>query len=91
MFYNGIPPLPSTVGSDYSLQEPGSQSYSITFLPGEMSECRFVLILEDSLLEENEMFAMSLATTTSVADLDPSTSTVTILDNDGELQMWFMY
>lgn len=47
-------------------------------------ECRPVLILEDSRLEGNESFAMNLATTSSVADLDPTISTVTIIDNDGE-------
>lgn len=73
------------MGSDYSLQQPGQQSYSITFFPGEMSdECRPVLILEDSSLEENETFTMTLETTNNLTDLDPTVSTVTIIDNDGE-------
>ena len=72
-----------TVGMDYSLQQPGQQSYSISFLPGEMSdECRSVLILEDSVLEEDEVFTMSLQTTSLVADLNSSVATVTINDNE---------
>ena len=82
-------PVPSfiyfpAVGSDYSLQQPGMQSYPIAFLPGEMlSMCQTILILEDSHLEESEQFFLTLDTTNPVADLDPSMSTVTILDNDG--------
>lgn len=79
------------MGSDYSLQQPGEQSYSIIFFPGEMSdECRPVLILEDSRLEGNESFTMNLETTSSVADLDPTISTVTIIDNDGEYFTCFL-
>ena len=45
--------------------------------------CQTILILEDSHLEESEQFFLTLDTTNPVADLDPSMSTVTILDNDG--------
>lgn len=79
------------MGSDYSLQQPGEQSYTIIFFPGEMSdECRPVLILEDSRLEGNESFTMNLETTSSVADLDPTISTVTIINNDGKYFICFL-
>ena len=60
------------------------QSYTITFLPGEMhSVCQTILILEDNHLEESEQFFLILETTNPVVNLDPSMSTVSILDNDG--------
>lgn len=79
------------MGSDYSLQQPGEQSYSIIFFPGEISdECRPVLILEDSSLEGNESFTMNLETSSSVADLNPILSTVTVIDNDGVYSTCFL-
>ena len=69
---------------DYSLQHPEMESYSVSFLPGETTdECQLVFILEDTVLEENEVFSMSLTTGSSVVDLSPDVATVTILDNDG--------
>lgn len=72
------------MGIDYSFQQSGQQSYSLTFLPGETSDmCRPVLILEDNRLEDSEVIVLSLETMNLVTDLDPSMSTVIILDNDG--------
>lgn len=81
----------STVAMDYSLHQPGTETYSITFLPGEMSDkCRFILILEDSHLEESETFFMSLESANPVVDLTLNMSRVTILDNDGGLSNEFI-
>ena len=76
---------------DYSLQQQGVQSYFISFLPGEMSdECQFVIILEDSALEQNEVFTISLQSTSPVADLNPSVANVIIIDNEGIIMFIFM-
>lgn len=69
---------------DYSLEHPEIESYIVSFLPGETtSKCQPILILEDSVLEGNEVFSMTLTTESPVADLSPALATVTILDNDG--------
>ena len=46
-------------------------------------ECQFVIILEDSALEQNEVFTISLQSTSPVADLNPSVANVIIIDNEG--------
>ena len=69
---------------DYSLEHPEIESYIVSFLPGETtSKCQPILILEDSVLEGDEVFSMTLTTESPVADLSPALATVTILDNDG--------
>ena len=69
---------------DYSLEHPEIESYIVSFLPGETtSKCQPILILEDSVLEGNEVFSMTLTTESPVTDLSPALATVTILDNDG--------
>ena len=79
------------VEMDYSLQHPEVESCTVSFLPGETTnECQIILILEDTVLEETEIFTMSLTTNSPVADLSPAMATVNILDNDGGLHSSFV-
>ena len=70
------------VGVDYQSQEAG-ESFSISFMPGEIADkCEMVVIIDDNLFEGNEVFTMILQNTSAVAKLDPCNTTVIIIDND---------
>lgn len=70
---------------DYSLEHPEIESYMISFLPGgTTNECRQIFILEDTILEETEVFSMVLTNDSPVVDLNPEIAIVIILDNDRE-------
>ena len=56
----------------------------LTFQPGETELCRQIIIIGDFILEENEMFFVVLSTTDQAVLLNPSSATVTILNNDSE-------
>ena len=67
-----------TDGSDF---EPVSET--VTFLPGETTASVSVPIVDDSNIEDTEMFSATLTTTDSnVVIGSDDTATVTILDND---------
>ena len=67
-----------TDGSDF---EPVSET--VTFLPGETTASVSVSIVDDSNIEDTEMFTATLTTTDSnVVIGDDDNATVTILDND---------
>ena len=68
-----------TDGSDF---EPVSET--VTFLPGETTASVSVPIVEDSNMEDTEMFSATLTTTDSNVVIGTDTATVTILDNDRE-------
>ena len=56
----------------------------LTFLPGINESCSFVIpIIDDSVLENNETFDVVISTTDLDVSIDPSSATVTIVDNDG--------
>lgn len=66
-------------GSDYT-----ATSGTLTFNPGETQKTITVAISDDALVEGNETFAVNLTGPSAGAALgSPSTSTVTIVDNDG--------
>ena len=67
-------------GSDYMKVLPTQ----LTFQPGETELCRQIIIIDDVVLEENEMFFVVLSTTDQAVLLNPSSATVTILNNDSE-------
>ena len=46
-------------------------------------QCQSISITDDSILENNEMFVVALSTTDHDVILSPSTTSVTILDDDG--------
>ena len=57
----------------------------LTFSPGVNESCTTVFpIVDDSVLESDEVFSVTLSTTDSDVSLDPASATVTILDNDGK-------
>ena len=58
-------------------------SETLTFVPGQTTASVSVSIVEDSNIEDTEMFSATLTTTDSnVVIGDDDTATVTILDND---------
>ena len=57
----------------------------LTFSPGVNESCTTIIpIVDDSVLESDEVFSVTLSTTDSDVSLDPASATVTILDNDGK-------
>ena len=64
---------------DYSLI-----TENIIFSPGMTGpQCQSISITDDSILENNEVFVVALRTTDQDVILNPSTTSVTILDDDG--------
>ena len=60
-------------------------SETLTFVPGQTTASVSVSIVEDSNIEDTEMFSATLTTTDSnVVIGDDDTATVTILDDDRE-------
>ena len=58
----------------------------LTFSPGVNESCTTIIpIVDDSVLESDEVFSVTLSTTDSDVSLDPASATVTILDNDGKI------
>ena len=69
-----------TAPDDYTLVE-----NVLTFSPGVNESCTTIIpIVDDSVLENDEVFSVTLSTTDSDVSLDPASATVTILDNDGK-------
>ena len=68
-----------TDGSDF---EPVSEI--VTFLPGETTASVSVPIVDDSNIEDTEMFSATLTTTDSNVVIGADTAIVTILDDDRE-------
>ena len=70
---------------------PHSLDYSlipenIIFSPGMTGpQCQSVSITDDSILENNEVFMVALSTTDRDIVLSPSTTSVTIVNDDGNL------
>ena len=71
--------LSSTAGSDYT-----HGVTTVTFGPDQTSASYSVPILDDSNIEDTEIFTASLSTTESGVNIVDGTATVTILDDDGE-------
>ena len=67
----------ATAGSDYM-----SSSGSLVFAEGEMSKTITVPLLDDSMLEGDEAFQISLTNPSEAFGLGPSSATVTIHDNE---------
>ena len=66
-------------GSDYT-----PINTTLTFTPSDSSEqCEYIIILQDSILEDPENFLVHLATSDEDVKLQYNYSTITILDNDG--------
>ncbi len=69
----------ATAGSDYV-----ATAGTLTFAPGETSKTISIPVLDDSFVESNETFNVTLSNPTAGAVLaSPSTNVVTIVDNDG--------
>ena len=59
---------------------------NIIFTPGMTGpQCQSIAITDDSILENDEIFVVSLSTTDQDVIRNPSTTFVTILDDDGNL------
>ena len=59
---------------------------NIKFTPGMTGpQCQSIAITDDSILENDEMFVVSLSTTDQDIIRNPSTTSVTILDDDGNV------
>ena len=58
----------------------------LTFSPGVNESCTTIIpIVDDTVLENDEVFSVTLSTTDSDVSIDPSSATVTIVDNDGKI------
>ena len=55
----------------------------LTFEPGSLIQCVDVVIADDTIDEDNEDFTLSLMTTQDNVIIDPATTRVVILDEDG--------
>ena len=59
---------------------------NITFSPGMAGpQCQSISITDDSILENDEVFVVALTTTDQNVILNPNTTSVTILDDDGNV------
>ena len=61
-----------------------SRMIELEFQPGSTSECGNISILEDSRLENSEMFSVQLNTTDQNVLLNPSMARVSITDDDSK-------
>ena len=59
------------------------QSLEITLAPDQSNACVSVVVKNDLVLEKNEHFSILIETMDSRVIVNPSVSTVTILDDDG--------
>ena len=59
------------------------QNFQITFEPGDTRQCRIVPIIDDSVPEDNEPFIVRV----TVPDGPPIETTVTIIDDDGNITL----
>ena len=50
-------------------------------------QCQFFTITNDTILESDEMFVVALSTMDQDVILNPSTTSVTILDDDGNVKI----
>ena len=61
-----------------------SRMIQLEFQPGSTRDCGNISILEDSQLENSEMFSVELNTTDQDVVLNPSMARVSITDNDSK-------
>ena len=73
--------------SDYVFIDPISFNLT-TSDNGTIMETFSIDIVDDGGFEGNEMFNITLNNTQDIIDFTESTTTITILDDDGELIMW---
>ena len=72
--------IESTAPNDYT-----SVENVLIFSPGINESCTTVIpIIDDSVLENDEVFSVMISTTDSDVSLDPASANVTIVDNDGK-------
>ena len=75
-----------TAGMDYT-----AVSRNLTFNAVISTQMVTIPILDDIIVERSEMFTLALTSTDHAVILDPSSSSVTIEDVDGELlQVWYV-
>jgi uncharacterized protein YndB with AHSA1/START domain len=68
----------ATAGSDYV-----AQSGTLTFNPGETSKVITVVVIGDTLIEDNETFSVNLSSSSAQVIGGPKTATGTIKNDDG--------
>ena len=73
MWYHFLPPAPS----DYT-----TVSMDLTFNSGTTTQTMMIPIIGDNVVESTESFTVSLTSADSAVTLSPSTTTVTIEDDD---------
>ena len=56
----------------------------LTFSPGDTTETIFITTVQDTLIESDEVFLVTLSTTSSNVQIDDGTTTVTIVDDDSK-------
>ena len=75
MCYHFLPPAPS----DYT-----TVTMDLTFNSGNTNQTVMIPIVGDNVVESTESFTVSLTSADSTVTLNPSTTTVTIQDDDGK-------
>ena len=82
--------IPLTVGGGIAIQNTDFtlSSQSITFPTGAMEICVSISAVDDSILEEDEVFTLTLQSTDTVLTGSSSTNT-TIIDQDSKLPHWY--
>ena len=63
-----------------------------TFIPGVNELCTSeISIIDDLVLEDNETLTVLLSTTDLDVSLEPSSASVTIVDNDSKIVLWPLF
>ena len=73
----------SSDSSDYDFE-----SVTLLFSASRARDCSRIRIVNDGIDEDNETFTVSLSTADSDATLNPDSSIVTILDDDGKTYVY---
>ena len=81
MCYCLSPPAPS----DYT-----SVSMDLTFNSGTTARTVMIPIVGDNMVESTESFTVSLTSADSAVTLNPSTTTITIQNDDDDSKFWCM-
>ncbi len=79
-----------SIGIDVSMWiSAGNKDYQLMtaqlrFSPSQEHQCLNITILDDTILESEEDFQVSLMTVMERVTLDPDTTTITVADDDGK-------
>ena len=76
----------STDGDDFTLDSPFDVTFPVNSLSGS-SQCADIILDEDSFIEGDHSFTVSISNPGGAGTAAPTEATVTIDDNDGKLRI----